>query len=93
MGLVVAVAMNPARSAAMSGPQLNRDPSVVREIVKGEAAKLGTQAVAFGMWVNEDEFLTMALGHSMTAVPISKNMHFRIGGIAETFMSTLVDAG
>jgi CubicO group peptidase (beta-lactamase class C family) len=42
------------------------------------------------MWVNEDEVVTMALGESMTAAPARTNMHYRIGGIAETFMSTLL---
>jgi len=32
----------------------------------------------------------MALGESMTGVPARTNMHYRIGGIAETFMSTLL---
>jgi D-alanyl-D-alanine carboxypeptidase len=34
--------------------------------------------------------LTMALGESMTTVPASTDMHYRIGGIGETFMSTLL---
>jgi D-alanyl-D-alanine carboxypeptidase len=32
----------------------------------------------------------MALGDSMTTVPATTDMHYRIGGIAETFMSTLL---
>jgi len=32
----------------------------------------------------------MALGDSMTNVPALTTMHYRIGGIAETFMSTLL---
>jgi D-alanyl-D-alanine carboxypeptidase len=71
-------------------PPFNRDPSIVRAIVRGEATKLGTKAVEFGMWVNEDEVVTMALGESMTGVPARTKMHYRIGGIAETFMSTLL---
>jgi D-alanyl-D-alanine carboxypeptidase len=68
----------------------NRDPRVVRAIVEGEASDLQTQAVEFGMWVNEDKVLTLALGESMTGVPARTTMHYRIGGIAETFMSTLL---
>jgi D-alanyl-D-alanine carboxypeptidase len=41
------------------------------------------------MWVHDREVLTMALGDSMTTVPATTDMHYRIGGIAETFMSTL----
>ena len=42
------------------------------------------------MWVKDKEILTTALGHSMTTVPATTYMHYRIGGIAETFMSTLL---
>jgi CubicO group peptidase (beta-lactamase class C family) len=42
------------------------------------------------MWANGRELLTMALGESMTTVPATTDMHFRIGGISETFMSTLL---
>jgi hypothetical protein len=34
--------------------------------------------------------LTTALGDWMTTVPATTDMHYRIGGIAETFMSTLL---
>jgi D-alanyl-D-alanine carboxypeptidase len=61
-----------------------------RVIVQTEAQKLGTRAVEFGMWVHTREILTMALGNSMTTVPATTRMHYRIGGIAETFMSTLL---
>jgi CubicO group peptidase (beta-lactamase class C family) len=88
--LAAEVVTSPTTSAAIPGPQFNRDPGAVRAIVKDEAAKLGTKAIEFGMWVNQDEILTMALGESMTAMPAGKDMHFRIGGIAETFMSTLL---
>jgi CubicO group peptidase (beta-lactamase class C family) len=39
------------------------------------------------MWVDDCEILTTALGDSM---PATTDMHYRIGGIAETFMSTLL---
>ena len=44
----------------------------------------------FGLWQGDREILTMALGTSMTTVPATTDMHYRIGGIAETFMSTLL---
>ena len=68
----------------------NADPDRLRAIVQAEAQKAGTKAVEFGMWVREREVLTMALGNSMTTVPATTAMHYRIGGIAETFMSTLL---
>lgn len=77
-------------SGTVYQPQFNSDPNVIRAIVRREAAKLGSKAVEFGMWVNENEIVTMALGDSMTTVPARTNMHYRIGGIALTFMSTLL---
>ena len=75
---------------AKSDPAPNADPDRLRAIVQAEAQKAGTKAVLFGMWVKDKEILTMALGHSMTTVPATTDMHYRIGGIAETFMSTLL---
>ena len=75
---------------AASGPAPNLDPDRVRAIVEAAAQKASSQAVLFGMWENDREILTMALGQSMTTVPATTDMHYRIGGIAETFMSTLL---
>jgi CubicO group peptidase (beta-lactamase class C family) len=71
-------------------PPPNADPDRLRAIVQAGAQKAGTKAVEFGMWVGDREVLTTALGNSMTTVPAATNMHYRIGGIAETFMSTLL---
>jgi beta-lactamase family protein len=68
----------------------NADPDRLRAIVQAAAQKARTKAVEFGMWVRDREILTMALGQSMTTVPATTDMHYRIGGIAETFMSTLL---
>ena len=68
----------------------NADPDRLRAIVRAGAQKAGTQAVELGMWVHNREVLAMAVGHSMTTVPATTDMHYRIGGIAETFMSTLL---
>jgi D-alanyl-D-alanine carboxypeptidase len=79
-----------ATAQTSSGPTPNADPDRVRSIVQAEAEKARTKAVLFGMWVKDREILTMALGHLMTTVPANTEMHYRIGGIAETFMSTLL---
>ncbi|MGC2400202.1 MAG: serine hydrolase domain-containing protein [Acidobacteriaceae bacterium] len=71
-------------------PPPNTDPDRLRAIVQAEAQKDGTKAVEFGMWVGDREVLTTALGNSMTTVPATTDMHYRIGGTAETFMSTLL---
>lgn len=71
-------------------PPPNADPAHLRAIVDADAAKLHTRAVEFGMWIGDRKILTTALGLSMTTVPATTDMHYRIGGIAETFMSTLL---
>ena len=68
----------------------NADPDRLRVIVEAGAKKAGTNAVEFGMWVNDRKVVTMALGNSMTTMPATTDMHYRIGGVAETFMSTLL---
>jgi D-alanyl-D-alanine carboxypeptidase len=76
--------------ATLVKPGFNSDPRILREIVRAEAAKLNCEAVEFGIWVCNNQIATMALGDSMTGVPARTDMHYRIGGIAETFMSTLL---
>jgi D-alanyl-D-alanine carboxypeptidase len=66
------------------------DPERLRTIVQALANRSGAKAVLFGLWVRDREVLTMALGESMNTVPATTDMHYRIGGIAETFMSTLL---
>ncbi|HEY1448535.1 MAG TPA: serine hydrolase domain-containing protein [Caulobacteraceae bacterium] len=68
----------------------NADPERLRAIVQAEASKVGAKGVEFGMWLGDREVLTTALGESMTTVPATTDMHYRIGGIGETFMSTLL---
>jgi CubicO group peptidase (beta-lactamase class C family) len=82
----------PGQQTAMGQtvPPPNTDPDRLRAIVQGGAQKAGTKAVEFGMWVGDREVLATALGNSMTTVAATTDMHYRIGGIAETFMSTLL---
>ena len=94
MGLLILLCISPCFSGKQSaigqteGP--NTDPRRVREIVQAESQKAATKAVEFGMWVHDREVITMALGNSMTTQKATTAMHYRIGGIAETFMSTLL---
>jgi CubicO group peptidase (beta-lactamase class C family) len=68
-----------ATGQATSGPPPHADPDRLRAIVQTGAEKAGNKAVVFGMWVDDREILTMALGHSMTTVPATPDMHYRIG--------------
>src|SRR5262249_55425516 len=79
-----------APHAAAAQTQPNLDPDRLRAIVEAQARKRGTKAVLFGVGEGDREVVTMAVGTSMTTVPATTDMHYRIGGIAETFMSTLL---
>jgi D-alanyl-D-alanine carboxypeptidase len=74
----------------VAGHPPNADPHRLRAIVRAGAQEARTKAVLFGMWVGDREVLTAALGNSMATVPATTDMHYRIGGIGETFMSTLL---
>lgn len=43
-----------------------------------------------GIWLGEKELITTAMGESMTNVPATVDMHFRIGGVSEMFLGTLL---
>ena len=87
---LVYLAEQTAMVQAAPAPSPNTDPVRVQAIVQAEARKVGTRAVEFGVWEHDRKILTLALGKSMTTVPATTDMHYRIGGIAETFMSTLL---
>jgi len=86
--LTAGCATQPAEDLRAVAPDI--DAARLRAIVEAESAKAGTQAVEFGLWVGSREVLTMALGDSMATVPATTAMHYRIGGITETFQSTLL---
>lgn len=75
-------------SLARSG--LKPDVAMLRTILRSESAKAGTQAVIFGMWSGQNEILVDALGFSTPGVSATPAMHYRIGGITETFIVTLL---
>lgn len=67
----------------------NLDPDELRAIIDREAKAAGTRAVVFGAFQDEREILTYATGNSMTTVPATADMHWRVGGISEPFITTL----
>ncbi len=77
-------------SVGQTVPPPNADPERLQAIVHAGAEAAGAKAVVFGMWIADREVIATALGASMTTVPAATDMHYRIGGIAETFMSTLL---
>lgn len=68
----------------------NADVGQLRSVLQKASQQAGTRAVEFGMWIGDREILTTALGNSMTSVPASTDMHWRIGGFSELFQSTLL---
>jgi D-alanyl-D-alanine carboxypeptidase len=84
------VGQQAAFGQTIAGQHPNVDPRRLRAIVEAGAQEAHTKAVVFGVWVDQREILTGALGNSMTTQPATTDMHYRIGGIAETFMSTLL---
>ncbi|AWN74537.1 serine hydrolase domain-containing protein [Legionella anisa] len=56
----------------------------VRSFIKGKPVK----AMVYGLWINGKPISIQAIGNSMTAVPATKDMHFRIGGVTETLLTT-----
>lgn len=72
--------------AQLSQPNLEQ----LRATLEQASEEAGTQGVLFGMWIGDREVMTTALGHSMTSVPASTDMHWRLGGVTETFQCTLL---
>ena len=77
-------------SSAFAQTPPNADVTQLRALLKTASQHAGTQAVEFGMWIGDKEILTTALGNSMTLVPASTDMHWRIGGFSELFLGTLL---
>ncbi len=94
VGLISAnVALALAGSASRTGAAaLRRRPEVTRLMttLRVESARAGTRAVILGMWSGQEEILVEALGESTRGVPATPAMHYRIGGITETFLVTLL---
>jgi D-alanyl-D-alanine carboxypeptidase len=78
----------PAAPSNASAP--HTDANQVRAILRAESTRAATRAVIFGMWAGDKEILAEALGESEAGVPATTAMHYRIGGISETFLSTVL---
>ncbi len=48
------------------------------------------KAMIYGLWINGVPISVNAIGESMTAVPATTDMHFRIGGVTETMLTTIL---
>jgi D-alanyl-D-alanine carboxypeptidase len=65
--------------------------------VEDSLKKYKLNAAMAGVWVDGKRISTVASGESMTGVPVSTDMHFRIGSVAIPYLTTellkLVDEG
>ncbi len=68
---------------AMTKNDLDED---VQAFVKTNPVK----AMIYGLWIDGKPVSINAIGDSMTRVPATKEMHFRIGGVTETMLTTLL---
>ncbi|VVC75432.1 D-alanyl-D-alanine carboxypeptidase [Aquicella siphonis] len=57
--------------------------SKVKAFVKNKPVK----AMIYGLWIDGTPVSINAVGESMTGVPATVNMHYRIGGITETMLT------
>ena len=48
------------------------------------------RSIIYGIWVNGFPISVSAMGESMTNVPATTNLHFRIGGVTQTMLTTLL---
>lgn len=60
------------------------------DIVQNAKQNLNLKSVMFGLWIDGEPVLLKGLGISMTDVKATKDMHFRVGGVTETFETTLL---
>ncbi|PQO37373.1 class A beta-lactamase-related serine hydrolase [Bremerella cremea] len=61
-----------------------------RLLLETEFKKHGLQALLCGVWRGEENVSTTVLGNSMTGVPATADMHFRVGGVTLTSVCVLL---
>lgn len=59
-------------------------------LISQEKEKHNLKAVVFGIWKNNKLITSGALGESMEGTPATTDMHFRIGAVTETMLTTLL---
>src|SRR5262245_5545617 len=62
----------------------------IKTIINDVRTQAHLKGVIYGVWQDGKPIAVGAMGNSMTNVPATGEMHFRIGGITETFLTTLL---
>lgn len=88
--LAFSLAFCNAQAAPLKLDAARTDPVALKQVVKSGWQKTGARAVLLGVWQGDQEVVTLAMGDSMTSTPATTDMHYRLGGISETFQATLL---
>lgn len=88
----------PSGQSAQGGTCIPAGTSAfTKKQVADSLKKYKLNAVMAGVWVDGKRVATVASGESMTGIPVSTDMHFRIGSVAIPYLTTeilkLVDEG
>ncbi|MBA2710670.1 MAG: beta-lactamase family protein [Tatlockia sp.] len=83
LSLIFLILWHPFANAEINQVFLDKK---VQNFVKAKPVK----AMVYGLWIKGQPISIKALGESMTAVPATTEMHFRIGGVTETMLTTVL---
>jgi D-alanyl-D-alanine carboxypeptidase len=90
-GMTVVLAAQVAAPAAAAVSVGHRSPGQhVLALARAEMAKDGLHATILSVWRGQRNLATAAIGASMTAVPATIPMRFRIGSVAFGYLGTLL---
>jgi CubicO group peptidase (beta-lactamase class C family) len=91
VAVVAVVALSSVLTGASVGatrpdPRASRVATSMRQLFRGGALN----SMVFGVWVDGRPLVTGALGSALQGVPATRDMHFRIGNVAESMTTTLL---
>jgi D-alanyl-D-alanine carboxypeptidase len=90
-GITFLLAVQAAMPATAAASSDHRSPGQhILALARAEMAKDDLHATIVSVWRGQRNLVTAALGTSMTAVPATIPMRFRIGSVAFSYLSTLL---
>ena len=88
--LALTVLVQPATAQAGSAASGGSARATILALARAEKKRNDLNSVILSVKVGRRTILTRALGTSMTDVPVTTAMHFRIGSVAFAYLSTLL---
>ena len=88
--LVITLAMLGIERAEARPAVRHVDASALQHELEAMKEEYGVTALLFGLWIGDREILVDALGTSMTGVPATPEMHFRIGAVTIASLTTVL---